>query len=678
MPAKKINPLIVLLLLLTIQSFCQQTTMLAHSEGLAPARLETTKDVRGVLYGFVNKEGKFVIKPQFDTVVSGFRNGYAVVVKNTFHGVIDQRGNPVVPFIYTDVAPAKDKIFPVRNQEGLWGFYGANGKMEQECVYNNFRFDNDLIVAQKNGLWGALSSKGEVRIPFKYRELERVTGQKRYNAFLYNHWELSDSNHVKRGEFRYDSLAPAGKGVLKYYKIGKYGLVDLHNNPVTAYKYDSIGLEKNGRLVVRIWDKYGVIDINGNEVLKPVYEKILLDSLSIRGALKNKEGKIWWGLYSMSGAEVLPAIYPYIGETGEGLVPVRAENGIWRYLNTRGETVIPFRFSHAGPFYNGLAEVVDYQSGKRYMINPKGEEIISNDEIPFYRADLFWMDRNDHKIWRVTRASYDDFQLLKPNLIQVSKKGKVGLLSSDDQLIVPCKYDYVTEPSVDGFSAVRLGNKWGVVDRSGRYSMPLTEKFERIFPFYENYARVLIKGRYGFIDTKGNVYVSPQYPDAGNASEGMIAVKINNKWGFVNTDETLKVQPYYDQVWPFVNGCAIVYGKGKYNLVNKEGRELHAPSDGLKVTSTGKYLLEQSGRYGLTDEWGEELLPVRYEKIREVKGGYFIVNLRGLHGVLDRNGSIVIPITYDHIQYDSFNQLFICGTTHGQKAIRVDLHGREQ
>jgi|GEM_PF-1348566 len=678
MPGKRINNLIGIMLFLTAQSFCQNITTLAYSEGLAPARAASKKTDLPSLFGFVNEAGHFVIKPQFDTVISGFKNGYAIVVRDTYHGAIDQKGNTVVPYTYTAIEPVQHKIFPVRDESGLWGFYDASGKMRLDCVYNNFRIDKDLIVAQKNGMWGALSLKGEERIPFKYRELERIPQQKKYNAFLYNHWELSDTNHTKQGSFSFDSLAQAGKGVLKYYMIGKYGLVDLDNNIITSYRFDSIGLENNGRFVVKVWDKYGVIDKKGKEVLKPEFERILLDSLSIRAAIRTKEGKIWWGLYSSEGNELLPAIYPYIGETGEGLVPVRAENGIWRYLNLKGETIIPFRFSQAGPFYNGLAQVTDYQSGKQYFINGAGKEIISSDEIPFYHADLFWLDRNDHKIWRITRTSYDEFTLLNPKLIQVSQKGKVGLLSSDDQLIVPCRYDYVTEPSAEGYSAVQLGNKWGVIDRNGRYSMPLTDKFERIFPFYENYARVLMKGRYGFIDIKGNIYISPQYPDAGNASEGMIAVKINNKWGFVNTDEVLKVQPYYDQVWAFVNGCAIVYGSGKYNLVNKEGKELHAPCERLKVTSTGKYLMERDGRFGLADEWGNEFLPVRYEKIREVKDGYFIVNLRGLYGVLDRNGTIVIPITYSHIQYDTFNRLFICGSDNGHKAIRIDQNGRAQ
>src|SRR5690606_38817005 len=155
------------------------------------------------------------------------------------------------------------------------------------------------------------------------------------------------------------------------------------------------------------------------------------------------------------------------------------------------------------------------------------------------------------------------------------------------------------------------------------------------------------------------VYVSPQYPDAGNASDGMVSVKINNKWGFVNTDEDLKVQPYYDQVWPFVEGTAIVFSKGKYNLVNKEGRELHTTLDKLKVTTSGKNLVGRDGKVALADIHGKELFAVKYNLIEEVIVEYIIVNWRGLYGVNDENNNIVIPITFHDNQYDPCNNLSI-------------------
>lgn len=670
------SKLIYILTLFTVQAFCQQLDNKAFSEGLAPAKGVKNSE-ESAHYGFVDHKGHMVIKPQFDTVLNGFHQGYAVVTKASKAGVINTSGNTVVPFEFSDVSAPQYNLFPVRNAQGLWGFYHQSGKSTVACQYNNFRFrDHGVILVQKDGHWGTLDQYGQSIVPALYRELEYLPEKRSYNAFVYNDWNLFNIQNINQGQFKFDSLKPAGKGVFKYYMLGKYGLVDMENNPITAYKYDHISTEKNGKFEVKIWDKVGVIDASGKEILPVEFEKVLIDSVGIRAAIKTKEDKLWWGLFDHNGNKLLTPNYPYLGELGDGLVPAVAENGIWRYIDLDGKTVLPFKYAKAGPFVDGLAQVTDYQSEKQYFINRKGEQVVSFEEIPFFKASLFWLDRDHKKIWKISRSSYDDFKMLNPQIIQVSKHGKYGLLSTDDKLIVPCKYDFVSEPSENGYCAVRVGNKWGVVDRHGKYSMTLTDKYERILKFQEDFACVVIKGRYGFIDAKGNMYISPQYPDAGHVSEGLVSVKINNKWGFLNTEEKLVVQPYYDQVWPFIKNCAMVYSKGKYNLVDKQGKELYEALDRIKVTSNGKYLLERGGKTGMADENGKEILPVRYEMIKEVAGGYFIVNLRGLYGVLDKNQNIMIPITHHDIEYDPFNNLFICGQDNGHQAIKLNKNGK--
>jgi hypothetical protein len=672
----KSNKLIYILIFFTAQAFCQQLDNKVFSEGLAPVKSTKSNPAQ---YGFVDKKGNLVIKPQFDSVLSGFNQGFAVVMKSSQVGVINSSGNTIVPFEFSHVSVLQNNLFPVRNHQGLWGFFHQNGKSALDCQYNNFRFrDHGVILVQKEGHWGSVDMSGKTLVKNIYRELEYLPQKRTYNAYVYNDWKLLDINNQRQGQFKYDSLKPVGNKVFKYMMLGKYGLVDMENKPITTYKYDYIGHEKYGKFEVKIWDKVGVIDASGHEVLPVDFEKVLIDSVGIRAAIKTKEGKLWWGLYDHSGAKLLTPNYPFLGELGDGLVPAVAENGIWRYINLEGKTVLPFKYAKAGPFVDGLAQVTDYQSEKQYFINNKGVQVVSYDEIPFFKASLFWLDRDHKKIWKISRNSYDDFKMLNQQVIQVSKQGKFGLLSTDDKLIVPCKYDFVSEPSENGYSAVRVGNKWGVIGRDGKYSMGLTDKYERILKFQEDFACVVIKGRYGFIDAFGNMYISPQYPDAGNVSEGMVSVKINNKWGFINTEEKLMVQPYYDQVWPYVNNCAMVYAKGKYNLVNKQGKELFEPLDKIRVTSKGRYLLEKGGKTGMADEFGKEILPIRYEMIREVSGGYFIVNLRGLYGVLDKNHNIMIPITHHHIEYDPFNDLFICGQDNGNQIIKLNKNGKAE
>jgi hypothetical protein len=667
--------IIYLLFFIGVQALCQQNSKLAYSEGLAPV----PHDKRGkTSYGFVNEKGEFVIKPQFDSVQAGFRNGYAVVYKNEGAGLIDKSGKTIIPFNFTEIQSPVRNLIPVKNEEGLWGFFSADGRKITDCAYNNFRFrDKGRILVQRNGYWGVIDEQGKNIVNFEFRELEISEDNKALKVSRYNEWELKGADNKIRNKLSFDSLAPAGKGVLKYFMLGKFGLVDLQNNIIAHYKYDSLGTEQYGRFVVKVWDKYGAIDKTGQEVIPPRYEKIIIDSLDYRFAVKSKEGTLWWGMLDLNGNEVLPASMPFLGEGGADLIPAKAENGLWRYIDEKGQTVIPFRFTYAGPFRNGVAEVKDYLSDSLVVIDHSGKVVVKSSEYPFYKASLVWLDRDNRKIWSISRDNYEELYLLDKNFIRVRRKGKYGLLTIGDQLIIPCNYDYVSEPSSDGHVIVTQGKKWGVADsKTGRVSLAPTERFEKIFPFYEGFAKMMMKGKYGFIDPRGNVYISPQYPDAGHVSDGMVSVKINNKWGYVNTDEKLIVQPYYDLALPFHKGTAVTYSRNQYNLINKDGKELHEPLDNIKPTASGKYLLIQKGKYGLADAAGKEILPVKYDLIKEVEGGYLIVNLRGLYGVLDIGNNIVIPINYNYIHYDRFNKIFLCGSEKGYEHLDLRAEGR--
>jgi translation initiation factor 6 (eIF-6) len=52
--------------------------------------------------------------------------------------------------------------------------------------------------------------------------------------------------------------------------------------------------------------------------------------------------------------------------------------------------------------------------------------------------------------------------------------------------------------------------------------------------FREGLAGVEINGKYGFIDTKGNLVIPPVYDDAWHFSEGLARVEINGKWGYID------------------------------------------------------------------------------------------------------------------------------------------------
>ena len=62
--------------------------------------------------------------------------------------------------------------------------------------------------------------------------------------------------------------------------------------------------------------------------------------------------------------------------------------------------------------------------------------------------------------------------------------------------IIPLKYDYAKEFN-DGLGAVKVGDKWGYIDKTGKEVIPFI--YEDADYFSENLAAVKKDGKWGFI-----------------------------------------------------------------------------------------------------------------------------------------------------------------------------------
>jgi hypothetical protein len=62
-------------------------------------------------------------------------------------------------------------------------------------------------------------------------------------------------------------------------------------------------------------------------------------------------------------------------------------------------------------------------------------------------------------------------------------------------------------------------------------------------PFSQGLAGVLINGRYGFINPKGEVVIPLQFEQVENFSEELAAAKINGRWGYIDTSGKFVIKP---------------------------------------------------------------------------------------------------------------------------------------
>jgi hypothetical protein len=96
----------------------------------------------------------------------------------------------------------------------------------------------------------------------------------------------------------------------------------------------------------------------------------------------------------------------------------------------------------------------------------------------------------------------------------------------------------------------------------------------------DNWAKVELKGKFGFIDKDGKEVVKPIYNEIGQFDinrDGWAQVKLNGKYGFIDKDGKEVVKPIYDEIGQFDvvrKGWAQVTIKKKTSFIDKNGVEV--------------------------------------------------------------------------------------------------------
>ena len=110
-------------------------------------------------WGYINKEGKEVVKPIYDEA-SDFHEGLAAVCLNDKWGYINKEGKEVVKPIYDYVDNFHEGLAAVESN-GKWGYINKEGKEVVKPIYDHASdFQDGLAAVCLNGKWGVIDKEG--------------------------------------------------------------------------------------------------------------------------------------------------------------------------------------------------------------------------------------------------------------------------------------------------------------------------------------------------------------------------------------------------------------------------------------------------------------------------------------------------------------------------------------
>lgn len=551
LPQPNKAPMKLILILCTL-SFCVLSAFGKDTGKLYPIS-------KGNLWGYIDKTGTTVIRPQFYSA-GQFSEGLAPVRVNGTYGYIDQTGTVVISPAY-DLAllfyDGQAKVF----LDGKPYFIDKKGAITFQHTYqdiSSFDHHSFAIATTQSGKYGVINRRGALIVDTVFQKINPFNDGLAVVEGLAHLPYPTDTTQVEK--FEVGVIDTTGKWIVPY---GRYSAIhDFQNN------YSKVTLlRKPTPNKIR-----STLPVD-NEFLS---SKQYLDSLITYFESQNDE----------------PIEYAIIDNRGNQRFIIQEQN-------------YNFNFKYQG-FHEDLAVVSIYLPSidslkSRERTQYKG---IINSDGKIVLSDTGWKE--------ISPFSYNRAFVLdsKGNWKMIDKSGKqIGALVYEEVVYGPEYSASPRNPFEDGIAFVKLPEGWCMIDTMGKIlSQPkslrgihydeITRRGDMMFIIeYIGGPNSRYSSNYGFFDPKRTIFVAPRFIhiDINNFDNDLIyAMKDERKCYILNTGKIIW-QEDSATTTPTELNIDYMY-RGYYYVTSRDNKELevigswfrsYSNSDSITLESKG-------------------------------------------------------------------------------------------
>ncbi len=524
------------------------------------------------------------------------------------------------------------------------------GKQLLPFEYDHIDGHNNILIIEKENTYGCLNNSLTTLLPIEYDELYQYRGYliaKKKDSYII--FDVKQKKFISKNQYSY--LDYSNK-YLCAKKGNSAGLISFENDTIIPFQYAYVSYLNDSLFCVRQNEKFGLVNRNNKVILPIDYDKFDFDYQSnIVGFTKNgKKGKFgekYHEIYehkSLNSAKytlfnaknqvitddstIVDEAYSNLEKTEFG---VRFQyEGNYGYFDFLGKIIVAPKYSNLSYFYKNLAAACNYDECG--YINTKGDTI-----IPFHYT---------------TASHYPNSDLLV-----VSKEGKYGAINFKNEVVVPFKFDFL-EFFSDGMAKFIDGktNLAGFINTSGKETIPAQFKYAEMF----RTGICQVKNQENediLIDKNGKVVEAKREYNIG---EGFIWIvdSLNNHW-IVDSSNNRKTTFPEDCILldnnVFSEGLLALEKKREVGFINKEIQFVIPPSysQGLSF-SEGLAAVQKNSKWGFINNKNEIIIPFDFEQAFSFENGLAAVKINDKIGFINNKGTVIIPIIYEEVS--SFKQ----------------------
>lgn len=188
---------------------------------------------------------------------------------------------------------------------------------------------------------------------------------------LGNKWGFID--RTGKLVMQFDEAGQFSEGLAPAKLDGKYGYIDREGKFVIKASFDKAMPFSEGLAGVSVNGLYGFIDKRGNLVVPPKYKQVASFSEGLAAVLANEQ-KWEWAFIDRTGKQVIAprTNAGTLFSNGRSKFMDDREEG---YLDKTGKVVIQPQYFRAEDFHDGLAYVIDSETGRGAYIDTTGKVV---------------------------------------------------------------------------------------------------------------------------------------------------------------------------------------------------------------------------------------------------------------------------------------------------------------
>lgn len=280
----------------------------------------------------------------------------------------------------------------------------------------------------------------------------------------------------------------------------------------------------------------------------------------------------------------------------------------------------------------------------------------------------------------------------------VSNDKHQAVIDKTGKLIVPFKYDEITNFNQFGLASIQLNDEYGSIDSNGKIVLPIA--YDSRIEFHDDLARVQKKGTVGYIDKTAKTVIPLKYGDLSQDFHNGIAVVALNScpidvettcqtiYGAINKEGKAVLPFEYYKLDDFTQNVSIATNRQGTGAVDKTGKVIipfiYNDSPGVDTVSkfTNGYSVVRKNvgnadKYGAYDEQGNIVIPFEYDHLADFnEQGYVVAVKQGKVGIIDKYNKVSLPFGSNSLEHWT-NNLFLITTPNHERTGLIDNTGKE-